>query len=132
MGVYAVVSKNVFRFCKGDLLAVLLVAVLALAVGTAYMPSGDQQGANVEIYQDGKMIRTVSLAEDQAFVVEGAYTNRVEVRDGRIAITESDCPGTDCVYSGFVGTPNRSIVCLPNGVELRIVADEADVDFVVR
>ena len=126
------ISQEVLRFRKGDLLAGLIVLLLALAVGAAYLPKGDQSGVRAEIYHGGQFIREVSLAEEQSFVIEGENTNLVEVRQGCIAITASDCPGADCVYSGFVGTPNRSIVCLPNGVEIRIVADETDVDFVVR
>ena len=126
------ISQEVLSFRKGDLLAGLIVLLLALGVGAAYMPQGDQNGTRAEIYHGGQFIREVSLEEEQFFVIEGEYTNQVEVRQGRIAITGSDCPGADCVYSGFIGTPNRSIVCLPNGVEIRIVADTADVDFVVR
>ena len=126
------ISKDMLRFRKGDLLAVLGVLLLAVAVAAAYWPQNSQNGTKAEIYQSGKLVRQVSLTEDQSFFMEGEYTNRIEVREGRIAITESDCPGTDCVFSGFISTPNRSIVCLPNGVEIRIVADEAEVDFVVR
>lgn len=126
------ISKDMLRFRKGDLLAVLGVLLLAVAVAAAYWPQNSQNGTKAEIYQRGQLVRQVSLTEDQSFFMEGEYTNRIEVREGRIAITESDCPGTDCVFSGFIGTPNRSIVCLPNGVEIRIVADEAEVDFVVR
>lgn len=126
------VSQEMLRFKRGDVLAVALVLLLAFAVLTAYRPQSDQAGARAEIYQGGERIREVSLAEDQTFEIGGAYVNRVEVRQGRIAIVESDCPGTDCVHIGFVGTPGRSIVCLPNGVEIRVTADEAEVDFVVR
>ena len=47
------------------------------------------------------------------------------------AFTESDCPGRDCVHSGSIGSTGRSIVCLPNRVEIRVISAEADVDFVV-
>ena len=63
--------------------------------------------------------------------IGGAYINRVEVRDGRIAIVDSDCPGEDCVHSGWISRPGRSIVCLPNRLEIRVTGT-SDVDFVVR
>ena len=65
--------------------------------------------------------------------VGGLYTNRITVRGGRIAITESSCPGEDCVHSGWIDRPGRSLVCLPNRVEIRLEgpAAEDDVDAVV-
>lgn len=126
------VSQEMLRFRRGDLLAVAFVLLLAAAVAIGYLPKSGQTAECAEVYRDGELIRIMSLEEDQRFTIEAAYTNVIEVRDGKIGVAESDCPGADCVHSGFIGKPNRSIVCLPNAVELRIVADEADVDFVVR
>ena len=126
------ISQDMLRFRKGDLLAVVFVLLLAAAVLLAYLPKGDATGAWAEVYRNNRLLQTVSLAEDTTFAVEGDYVNRIEVRQGKIGIAESDCPGADCVHSGFIGTPNRSIVCLPNGVEIRILGEGADVDFVVR
>ena len=78
------------------------------------------------------MVRTVDLRKNEIFSVQGTYLNVVEVKDGKIAITHSDCPGEDCVHSGWTDTSGRSIVCLPNALEIRVVADHDDVDFVVR
>ena len=131
-GYAAVMSNDMLRFRKGDLLAVFFVLLLAAATAVFYLPKPGMTGAWAEIYQHNRLLQTVSLAEDRVFAVEGDYTNRIEVRQGKIGIAESDCPGADCVHSGFTGTPNRSIVCLPNGVEIRILGEGADVDFVVR
>ena len=83
------------------------------------------------IYQEGKLIQELSLDHDTEFVIEGDYENVVTVKDGKAAITKSDCPGTDCVHSGWIHEAGRSIVCLPNRVELRIEG-ASEVDFVVR
>ena len=76
-------------------------------------------------------LKTLSLDEDTCFAISGAYTNEITVKDGQIAITASDCPGEDCVHSGSGGSVGRSIICLPNRVEIRVVAGQTDVDFVV-
>ena len=68
---------------------------------------------------------------EQEFTVTGDYTNTITVRDGKIAVTASDCPGHDCVSCGWVEHGGKSIVCLPNGLEIRVLADRGDVDFVV-
>lgn len=120
------------RFRKGDMVAIVAVLLVMGLVFALFLPGKPSSGAVAEIYRNGKLLKTVSLAEDQEFTVEGAYRNTVTVRDGQIAVTASDCPGQDCLHCGFTGTAGKSIVCLPNGLEIRIVGKSGDVDFVVR
>ena len=119
------------RFQKGDLLAVAIVAVIAIAVMLCFLPGSNDSAACAQIYLNGELVKTLSLQEDQIFHVEDQYCNEITVANGAIAFTGSDCPGQDCVHSGSIHSTGRSLVCLPNGVEIRVVSDEADVDFVV-
>ena len=123
-------DQNRLRFQKGDILAIAAVVLLAAAVFLCFLPSRDPAGA-VEIYQNGKLVQTLPLNVDRELTVTGDYTNTVTVRGGAVAITHSDCPGEDCVGCGWLSSPGRSIVCLPNAVELRLVGVDGDVDFVV-
>ena len=119
------------RFQKGDYLAVAVTLLLAAVVFLAFLPRVTGDTPMAEIYLDGTLVRRVSLDTSVEFSVTGDYMNTVTVRDGKIAVTESDCPGGDCVHSGWIGTSGRSIVCLPNRMEIRIVSAPGDVDFVV-
>ena len=118
------------RFQKGDLLAVGVVLLLALLVFAAFLP-GNENAVYAEIYRDGQLLRTVPLSTDTEFTLEDTYHTTVTVKDGRIAVTASDCPGEDCVASGWISTTGRSVVCLPARLELRVVGQPGDVDFVV-
>ena len=118
------------KFQKGDGIAVALVLLLALAVGVLFLPKS-AEGASVEIYHNGVLVKTVSLAAREEFTLSGDYTNVIEVADGKVTVLHSDCPGMDCVRSGSISVPGRSLVCLPNAVEVRIVGKSGDVDFVV-
>ena len=117
-------------FQKGDILAIGVVVLLAVLVFALFLP-GEETGGYAEIYQDGKLLQTVPLDRDGEFEISGQYSNTVTVRDGQIAVTASDCPGTDCISCGWISSSGRSIVCLPNGVEIRVVSRDGDVDFVV-
>ncbi len=119
------------RFQKGDVLAIAGVLLLAALVFMLYLPKEDSPAAFAEIYQNGKLIKTVSLSEELEFTVSGECNNVIAVRDGKIAVIRSDCPGEDCVGCGWVSTTGRSIVCLPNGLEIRVVGKDGNVDFVV-
>ena len=116
---------------KGDAVAILLVGLLAAALLVRFFPRQGEGDVVAEIYKDGILIQTLSLAEAQELTVTGAYHNTITVQNGKIAVTDTDCPGADCAASGWIGTAGRSIVCLPNGLEIRIVADAGGVDFVV-
>lgn len=120
------------KFCKGDLIAIAVVIVLIVLSSFLFWKIvGTEEGNRVVVYEDGKVIREIPLTEDTEFVVEGLYTNKIAVRDGKAAVIESDCPGGDCMHSGWISESGRSIICLPNRVEVRI-EDDSDVDFVVR
>ena len=120
------------QFCKSDFFAIGMVAVVAILVSVIFWTKvGSEEGNMVMIYQDGSLIRELSLGTDTEVVIGGDYENVVTIKDGKAAITRSDCPGTDCVHSGWIHEAGRSIVCLPNRVELRIEGT-SEVDFVVR
>lgn len=119
------------RFQKADGIVIAGVLLLAVLVFVLFLPKTTTE-AYAEIYQNGTKLRTVSLAQAQEFTVEGAYVNRICIQDGRIAVVESNCPGGDCIHCGWVGSTGRSIVCLPNGVEIRVVSQDSTVDFAVR
>lgn len=119
------------RFRKWDIALIAVVALLAVLLFMWFLPKETSTGTYAEIYQDGELIKTVSLAQNQTFTADGKYSNTVTVQDGKIAVTASDCPGEDCVHCGWISGTGRSIVCLPNGLEIRVVGGNVDVDFVV-
>ncbi len=119
------------NFQKADLLVIAAVILLAALVAVPFlfpMEAGD--GSTVQIYQDGQLLKEVPLQENMTLTIPGEYENVVQIQDGRVAIIEADCPGNDCVHTGWISTPGASIVCLPNRVEIRIVGS-GGVDLVV-
>ena len=125
-------KRSVFSFRRGDFFAIILVVLLAAAVLIAYMPGKNAaQDHTVQVYKDNVLVRELPLDTDAEFDVSGEYVNHIVVRGGRVCIEASDCPGSDCVHSGWIDRGGRSIVCLPNRVEIRI-SGESDVDFVVK
>ena len=121
------------RFQKGDIAAIGIVMIIAIATAAGYMPLNQKTAVCAEIYQSGQLVRRVQLDEPQEFDITSKYTNTISVKGGKIAVTESDCPGEDCVNCGWSSSAGRSIVCLPNELEIRIVGtSDDDVDYVVR
>ena len=127
-------NKIRLSFCKGDVVVISFVIMLAILIGVVFwMKTGTEQGNVVVVYQEGEKIHELSLDKDTEVLIENNYTNKLIVRDRKAAIVESDCPGMDCVHSGWISGKGRSLVCLPNRVEIRIEGEvDSEVDFIVR
>ena len=123
-------DRKRLSFRAGDCIAIALVVVLAIGIGLLFLPSSDAGEAVVQIYRNGELLRELPLSAEERVEITGKYANTVELRDGAVAIVHSTCPGEDCVHSGRISKAGRSLVCLPNGVEIRIVGSR-DIDFVV-
>lgn len=121
-----------FRFRKGDLLAVGLVLAAAILLTTFFWHRYLKTKATVaQIYLNGELIQEMPLDADAEYTVSGEYHNTVAVKNGKISVTFTDCPGGDCHKTGWIGSAGRSIVCLPNHMEI-VIAGEASVDAIVR
>ena len=109
------------KFRKGDWLAIGLVAVCAALAAVGFWIFAERESPAVaQIYLDGQLIREITLSRDESFSVTGACTNVITVSGGMIAVTDSDCPGKDCVHRGWISGGGESIVCLPNKMEIRL------------
>lgn len=109
----------------------LLSGVLAVSLALCLWLYRPREGATrAEIWSGGELVQTVELRIDQSLVVEhGGGRNVVTVEQGRIAVTEADCPDGYCMRRGFCagGVP---IVCLPNRLTIRFVGGSSQVDAV--
>ena len=119
------------RFRKGDVLAIVAVSLVAVLVALCFLPGKSSTSVTAEVYHQGELVKTLPLDQNTSFEIAGKYTNVITVHNGEIAITVSNCPGEDCVHSGGIHASGRSLVCLPNAVEVRVVNATSDVDFVV-
>lgn len=106
----------------GDALAVLLVLLAALG-GFLWLGAFEEQGNLVSIYEDGALMKTVSLSgEQQEFALNGTV---ISVGGEGAWFVSSDCPDQVCVHTGKLGQGNRSAACLPNRILIALSKDAA-------
>ena len=109
---------------KTWILLIAAAAVVFLGLSIFALSPGDAADF-AEISSGGTVVKTVDLRVNQHVTVtaENGGSNTVTVRDGRIAVTEADCPDHYCMNRGFCsgGTP---IVCLPNRLVIRFVGEQ--------
>ena len=126
-------EKLNYKFRIGDLFALIFVFFLAVFIFIAYFVNTESvENAKVQIYHNNELLKEFPLdsTEEIIYVVEGTYTNTIVIKDGKVFFESADCPGIDCVHSGSISKPGRSLVCLPNKVEIRITGS-SETDFVV-
>ena len=110
------------------LLTLLLAACVGLSI-PLLMPG--EASTHAEILSQGVLIESVDLRINREFTVttEAGGRNIITVKDGKIAVTEANCPDHYCMQRGYChnGSP---IVCLPNRLTIRFVGEQA-IDAVV-
>lgn len=106
----------------GILLTLLFVVCAGLGLWLIW-PGEDAPYA--QIFSDGKLLYTLDLKVDQTLtIVSTEGENTVTIRDGKIAVTEADCPDHYCMDRGYC-SGGVQIVCLPNRLVIRFLGDPA-------
>ena len=110
------------------LLALILAACIGLSI-PLLLPG--QEAAYAEIVSDGQVLHRVDLHLDRQFSVTtpSGGSNTVTVKDGRIAVTEANCPDHYCMERGFCNS-GSPIVCLPNRLVINF-SGELEIDAIV-
>lgn len=110
----------------------LLMAVLVIIIGAAALlqkgmeKKEEETGMVAVIEQEGKPLERIPLDKEQEFVIEypaGGY-NTVSVKDGKIRVTEADCPDLTCVRTGEAFMDGQVIACLPHRLIIYVEAEE--------
>lgn len=110
--------------CWIAILAVLVFVCAALAM-VFLRPTG--AATAVRVISDGQVKQVLPLNEDTRLEIVTIHgTNVVEVKDGKVAVTQADCPDHYCMDRGYcAGGPQ--IVCLPNRLVIKFLgAQEVD------
>ena len=121
-------SKLSLKFKWHDALIIAAALLLAAAVFLLTLPKGADGRLFAEISQNGKLLASLPLDTDAEYIVNGDYDNVVTILDGSAFFSSSSCPNEDCVHTGKLTKAGQLAVCLPNGVTVRIVGEDADVD----
>ncbi len=110
-------------------LSVFLAIICLCSLLALILPAEKGNSYIADIYQDGALIMSLPLQEeeDRVFTITGenGCRNQVEIRSGSIGICWADCPDKLCVGQGFIKDSRLPITCLPNRlvIQLRPTAD---------
>ena len=105
----------------------LFGAVLAMCLALVLIPADDTPARSAQIRSEDSVV-IVDLLQPQTLVFDshGGGYNIVTVQDGKIAVTEANCPDQYCVRQGFCNS-GEQIVCLPHKLVISFLG-ESEID----
>lgn len=99
--------------------------LLAAAVFALIFFLSRKEGAYAAVIKNGTEIARYALAEDGEYpITDGeTVTNLLVISGGKAEIAEAVCPDQICVNHRAVSGAGETIVCLPQEVVIKIVAE---------
>lgn len=116
--------------------ALVVIIVVAFAVMTAAFVYGQNRGETLTatVKHRGQVAAQVALStltEEKKITIDGQYHLTVTLTKDGVSVTESDCPGQDCVHTGCITRAGQSIVCLPEQVVVTLEGKTSAPDVVL-
>ena len=98
------------------LLAAIIAFVIVLTTRTK-----NNLAATVRVQNQVVLTIDLNKENDSHYYVDGTNGKvHIHVKDGAIAIIESNCPHQDCVHMGYIKESGRPIICAYNCVSITI------------
>ena len=114
---------------KRDIILVLSMVIIAAAAFLIINFAVKKDGSYAVIKVDGKVIKTLDLNSGETTIEVNGYqggVNKVVINDGKVSMTEADCPDELCVKTGKISRAGETIVCLPHRVVVEIKGSPDD------
>ncbi len=112
-------------FKKKDILIILaILSILGIAYAITTLLSSEK-GTFAVIMNYNEIVETVDLSQNQIIDINGVV---IEIKDGEIFFTHSDCPDKVCINTGKLSISGQSAACLPNGIVVTIHSDQPKLD----
>ena len=114
-----------------DGLVALCVLALAAALAWALFPQQQGEALSAVVTLDGTTVATLPLSdagEESRFLTldeECPYPLILEYRQGAIRVSQTSCPGEDCLHTGWISVPGQQIVCLPNRLVVSLTGESS-------
>ena len=113
-------------------LDLLLIAALLVLPGWALVRSwrASREQPVAYIYQNNRLLGAFQLDREQTILVgdKARPDMKIEIKNGAIRVAESDCPKGICKQAGWVRTPGRTIMCVPNRVLIQLKGEQKGYD----
>lgn len=102
----------------------IIMLMLASFFPLLFFIHTNTSGHVAQLRVNNHLIKTFDLRKNQVFTYfnkADGDSNKIEVRDGQIAIVDANCDDQICVRKGFISKTGQTIVCLPHRLVIEIM-----------
>lgn len=118
---------------KADIILAIILIIVGLATSVYLSLSSAAEGKTVTVYRDSKVFGTYALDEDRTLTLKSdGRINKITIKEGKVAMSFSNCKNQDCIHMGQTDSPAKRIVCLPNRVVVEVRGGEDEYDAISR
>ncbi len=124
---------------KGDVAIILVVFMIANIFGYMVSVNKEKTAKTVIIVKDGEIIHKYKINDTYEKTIKLDFSqehNVVEIKNGKVTMTESSCHDKICVKTKPISKSGEMIVCLPHKLYVKIEGEESnknnDIDIVVN
>ena len=110
-------------FLKKHIADICLISIfLILGIGLLFcIISRKHQGNQVLVLVNGTCVKTFWQEEEVTYQIQSEQgENMLRISEGKVWLSEADCPDKICVNMGKIQYPGQSIICLPHKVVVEI------------
>lgn len=111
-----------------------LIIVLMIVSAALIFPilGGSPQAETASVKVKNEEVLRIPMTEDKDYSVDGTLGPvNIEVKDGRLRVTQENSPHHYCSKQGWVSDPKIPVVCLPNETVIQIEGS-SDEDTVIQ
>ena len=115
---------------KNDIKLIIII-ILIIITTLIIINTIPQKGNTATVYYQDKIIKTIDLTKDGEYKVEGLLGEVVlEVKNNQIRVKKENSKNHICSKEGYIGETNKTLICLPNKIIIKITNKE-EIDEVV-
>ena len=104
---------------------ILFIALFALSALLLFFGNLDSKGGKATVTDSEGRVYTFDLYENKDLRIETELGyNVISVHDGRICVSDADCPDCSCVKQGDISKKGDKIVCLPHKLIVEIDSED--------
>ncbi len=105
---------------RNDLILIGVLLATALIIFLIFK-SNLKVGNKAVVTVDGKTVCSLDLSENISETVKTQNgENTIEVKDGKVSVTNADCPDKICANHRAISKTGETIVCLPHKLVVEI------------
>ena len=108
---------------RNDIILIGTLLIMAVVSLIIILTTRNKSNLIATVRVRNEIVLKIDLNKDggKDFVVKGTNGDvHIHVKDGSIAVVESNCPHQDCVRTGYVSQTGKPIICAYNGVSITI------------